>query len=162
MHFAENRERYEGAVAPPLFQNSTFAYPDAESFDARNGPAAERFDYTRVANPTTDILERKIAALEKAEAARAFGSGMAAISAAILSCVKAGDHIVTIETVYGPTRRLLTDYLPKFGIETTFVRGTEIEHFEQALKPSTKLIFLEYPSSLWVELQDLEEVAKLA
>lgn len=162
VHFAENRERYEGAASPPLFQNSTFTYPDAESFMHRHAPDNARYDYTRVANPTTDILEMKIAAIEKTEAARAFGSGMAAISAAILSCVKAGDHIVTIESVYGPTRKLLTDYLPKFGIETSYVRGTETEQFEEALRPNTKVIYLESPSSLLFELQNLKNVAALA
>lgn len=162
MHLGENRERYDGAVAPPLFQNSTFAYPDAESFVQRNMPGSARFDYTRVGNPTTQILENKIAALEKAEAARSFGSGMAAISAAILSCVKAGDHIVTVESVYGPTRKLLSAYLPKFGIETSYVRGTEIEQFESAVQPNTKLIYLESPSSLLFELQDLAGVSELA
>lgn len=162
MHFGEDRERHEGAAAPPLFQNSTFTYPDAESFLLRHDPVAARYDYTRVSNPTTDLLERKIAALERAEAARAFGSGMAAISAAILSCAKAGDHVVTIETVYGPTRRLLSDYLPRLGIETTYVRGNEAEQFEAALRPNTRLIYLESPSSLWFELQDLRAVAELA
>lgn len=162
VHFAENRERHEGAAAPPLFQNSTFTYPDAESFMHRHAPDNVRFDYTRAGNPTTDLLEKKIAAIEKTEAARAFGSGMAAISAAILSCVKAGDHIVTIESVYGPTRKLLSEYLPKFGIETTYVPGTEIEQFESALRPNTKLIYLESPSSLLFELQDLARVTALA
>lgn len=162
VHFAENRERYEGAAAPPLFQNSTFTYPDCESFVRRQEPDATRFDYTRVSNPTTDILERKIAAIEKGEAARAFGSGMAAIAGAILSCVNAGDHIITIETVYGPTRRLLSDYLTKFGIETSYVRGTEIEQFESAIRPNTKLIYIESPSSLLFELQDMDRLSKLA
>lgn len=169
MHHAEERLRLHGAAAPPLFQNSTFTFPHCEEFATRSsamrgvmGGAGQRFDYTRVSNPTTSILEQKIALLEKAEAARAFGSGMAAISAAVLSCVKAGDHIVTIEMVYGPTRTFFTSYLPRFGIETTFVRGTEIDQFKKALRPNTKLLYIESPSSLTFDLQDLAAVAELA
>jgi len=162
VHFGEDRAANLGAAAPPLYQCSTFTYPDCASFVDRNPPADGRYDYTRTANPTTAILERKIAELERGEACRAFGSGMAAISAAILSCAKSGEHVVTIETVYGPTRRLLADYLPRFNIETTFVRGTEVDHFRDALRLNTRLIYVESPSSLLFELQDLTAVAKLA
>lgn len=162
IHHAEKRERHLGAAAPPIYQVSTFTYPNCERFEGRHGPAPGRYDYTRTSNPTTELLERKIAALERTDAARAFGSGMAAVSAAVLSCVGAGDHIVTIETVYGPTRRLFSDYLPKFGIETTYVRGTSTEDFERACRPNTRLIYLESPSSRWFELQDLAAVAALA
>lgn len=162
IHFAEDREANLGAPAPPLYQCSTFTYPTAEQFENRRSLEPLRYIYTRESNPTTLLLERKIAELEMAEAARAYSSGMAAISAAILSCVKAGDHVITIDTVYGPTRRLLSDYLPRFNIETTYVRGTEPSHFEQALRPNTKLIYLESPSSLLFELQDLAAVASLA
>jgi|CXWL01.1.fsa_nt_gi cystathionine beta-lyase len=162
IHFGEDHELQLGSAAPPIYQCSTFTFPDCESFVGRHDPASMRFDYTRTSNPTTSLLERKIAALEKGEACRAFGSGMAAISAAILSCVKTGDHIVTIDTVYGPTRRFFSEYLPKLGIETTYVRGTEIENFEEAIKPNTRLIYIESPSSLVFELQDITAVTNLA
>ncbi|MFH1419771.1 MAG: PLP-dependent aspartate aminotransferase family protein [Planctomycetota bacterium] len=162
IHFAEERERHAGAAAPPLYQCSTFTYPDCEQFSHFKDPASPRFVYTRVSNPTTALLERKIAALERGEAARAFASGMAAISAAVLSSVKSGDHIVTVETVYGPTREFLSAYLPRFNIETSYVRGTEVDQFRRALRPSTKLIYLESPSSLLFELQDLAQVSSLA
>lgn len=160
IHFAEDREANLGAAAPPLYQCSTFTFPSAELFEQRR--EVPRYIYTRESNPTTLLLEKKIAELEGAESARAYSSGMAAISAAILSCVRSGDHVVCIETVYGPTRRLLSDYLPKFGIETTYVRGTELSDFEAALRPNTKLIYLESPSSLLFELQDLAAVSRLA
>ena len=162
VHFGEDRAAQLGAAAPPLYQCSTFTYPDCESFLNRDPAIDGRFDYTRTGNPTTAILESKLAELEKGEACRAFGSGMAAISGAILSCVKSGDHIITISTVYGPTRRFLTEYLPKFGIETTFVRGTEVDQFKAAIRPTTRLIHLESPSSLFFEMQDLAAVAELA
>jgi cystathionine beta-lyase len=162
IHFAEERERDQGAAAPALYQCSTFTYPDCEAFDDRFADAPARHDYTRASNPTTQRLERKIAELEQGEAARAFASGMAAISAAVLSCVKAGDHVIAIETVYGPTRTLLSDYLPKFGIETTYVRGTDVDQFRSAIQANTRLIYVESPSSLLFELQDLAAVTELA
>lgn len=161
VHFAENRDLHHGAATPPLYQSSTFTFPDCASFVSRL-ENHQGFDYTRVGNPTTRLFEQKIAALEKGEAARAFGSGMAAISAAILSCVKSGDHVVCIETVYGPTRRFLSDYLPRFGIETTYVRGSDIADFEAATRPNTRLYYVESPSSLLFEVQDLKAVAALA
>lgn len=162
IHFAEDREAHLGAASPPLHQSSTFTYPDCAHFLGRTSAEPGRYDYTRIGNPTTALMERKAAVLEQAEAARAFSSGMAAISAAVLSCVAAGDHLVTIETVYGPTRRLFSESLTRLGIETTFVRGTDIDDFRKALRPNTRLIYLESPSSILFELQDLEAVARLA
>lgn len=162
VHHAEQRERNFGAAAPPLYQASTFTYPDCASFEVREAEDAPRFDYTRTGNPTTQLLEQKLAALEGGELARGFGSGMAAISAAILACVKAGDHIVCIDTVYGPTRTLLTSYLPRFGIETTFVAGTDPTHFADATRSNTRLYYAESPSSLVFAIQDLAAIAALA
>lgn len=162
IHHAEDREAQLGAAAPPLYQCSIFTYPDCESFVNRKAPGDGRYDYTRVANPTTALLEAKVAELERGEACRAFASGMAAISAGILSCVKTGGHVITVDTVYGPTRRFLTEYLPKFNIETTYIRGTEIEQFQSALRPNTQLIHLESPSSFFFEVQDMPAVVALA
>ncbi len=162
VHHAEDREAQRGAAAPPLYQCSIFTYPDCESFVTRKAPGDGRYDYTRVANPTTALLEAKVAELELGEACRAFASGMAAISAGILSCVKTGGHVITVDTVYGPTRRFLTEYLPKFNIETTYIRGTEIEQFQSALRSNTQLIHLESPSSFFFEVQDMPAVVALA
>ena len=162
VHHGEQRERNLGAAAPPLYQNSTFTYPNAAEFEIRERPDAPRFDYTRTANPTTQLLEEKLAVLEGGERARAFASGMGAISAAILSCVKAGDHVVCIDTVYGPTRSFLASYLPRFQIETTFVAGTSVSDFEDATRPNTRLFYVESPSSLVYAIQDLTAVAELA
>ena len=90
IHHAEDPARYEGAASPPIFQSSTFLFPDSEQFVGRGAAGPERFDYTRTGNPTTRILEQKLAALEGGDDARCCGSGMAAISGAILSCVGAG------------------------------------------------------------------------
>lgn len=161
-HFADDPSRFHGAPVPPIYQNSLFTSPNAETFLNRGAHHPEVYDYTRVANPTTDVLEAKLAALEQTEAARCFGSGMAAVSAAILYAVRAGDHIVAVDTAYGPTRKFLTEYLPRYGITVTYVPGTDPQQFAEALRPETRLIYLESPSSLIFKLQDLAAVTSLA
>jgi cystathionine beta-lyase len=161
-HAGDDPSRYLGAPVPPIFQNSLFTAPDTAAFLERIERHPEVYDYTRVANPTTDVLETKVAALERTEAARCFGSGMAAVTAAVFHAVRAGDHLIAVDTVYGPTRLFLTDYLPRFGITVTFVPGTDPQQFADALRPETRLIYLESPSSLVFQLQDLEAVSALA
>ena len=170
-HWGEDRTHYQGAVIPPIYQNSLFTFPDCETretnyaagegdFDA--GHVSNRYEYSRVCNPTTDIAEAKIAALEGAEAARCFGSGMGAISAAILSAIKAGDHVVTLNSVYGPTRQFLLNYLPRFGITTTLIDGSEVGEWADAIRPETALFCLESPSSIVMTQQDMTAVAQIA
>ncbi len=161
-HAGDDPARFLGAPTPPLFQNSLFTLPDAEAFAERQGRQPETYDYTRVANPTTDVLEAKLAALEGAEGARCFASGMAAVSAAVLHAVRSGDHIVAVETAYGPTRKLLSEYLPRFGISVSYVPGTDPDQFAAAARPETRLFYLESPSSLTFQLQDLAAIAALA
>jgi len=161
-HWGDAPERFLGAPVPPLYQNSLFTAPNAAAFLEREQRRPEFYDYTRCANPTTDVLEAKLAALERAEACRCFGSGMAAVSAAVMHCVRAGGHVVGVDTLYGPTRSLLTDYLPRFGVTTTFVRGTDPEDFARACRAETTLFYLESPSSLVFQLQDLGAVAAIA
>jgi len=158
VHWGEDPERYLGSVVPPIFQNSLFTAP---SVDARSRKAG-RYIYTRESNPTTDILNAKLAALEGAEEARCFASGMAAISAALMSQLRSGDHVVCVRNVYYPARVLLQDYLHRFGVEVSFVRGTSVEDFEQALRPNTRVFYLESPTSINLWLQPLQEVCALA
>lgn len=162
MHAGEDPARFAGAVVPPIFQNSLFASPDVETFLNRYAPHSAVYDYTRVANPTTDILEAKLAALERTEAARCFGSGMAAVTAAVMHGVKAGDHAIAVDTVYGPTRNLLSAYMARYDVAVTFVPGTDPQQFADAILPNTRLIYLESPSSVVFRLQDLAAVAALA
>jgi cystathionine gamma-lyase len=157
-HWGEDPERYLGAVVPPIFQNSLFTAPSVEARSRKSG----RYVYTRESNPTTDILNAKVAALEGAEDARCFASGMAAISAALMSQLRSGDHVVCVQHVYYPARVLLQEYLSRFGVEVTFVRGDRVEDFEQALRPNTRVFYLESPTSINLWLQPLEEVCSLA
>ena len=158
-HLGEDRSKYQGAVIPPIYQNSLFTFPNSA---ARMSREEGMYDYTRVSNPTTEIAEVKIAAMEMGESARCFGSGMGAISGAILSCVKAGDHVVCLKTAYGPTKQFLQDYLPRFGVTVSFVDGREPEEWERAIQPNTALFMLESPSTFVMYQQDLEAVAQIA
>ncbi|MFC6634181.1 PLP-dependent aspartate aminotransferase family protein [Microbulbifer taiwanensis] len=153
----------EGAVVPPIYQNSLFTFDSWEAIDSAFDDKVNRAIYTRGNNPSVALVEKKLALLAGAEKARLFSSGMAAISAAILHFVSAGDHVIAVKNAYGPTVGLLNDFLgPKLGIECSFVGGGEIEEFTGAIRPNTRLIFLESPSSVVFGLQDLAAVADLA
>ncbi len=155
-YVGEDFYTYKGAVTPPIFQNSLFAQsPEAEGGE-------QEFVYTRISNPTIEVGEKKIAALEGGQEARCFSSGMGAISAAIMHFVSSGSHVIAIDSIYGPTRDFLEIYLARFGVETTFVSGRDTDEIERAVKKNTRLIYLESPSSLVFSMQDLEAVAKLA
>ena len=162
-HFAENREDYQGAVVPPIYQNSLFTFEDWEAIDAAFDDRTNQNIYSRGNNPTVTVAEQKIAAMAGGERAKLFASGMAAITAAVMHCVNAGDHIIGIHNIYGPANNLMRNYLrKKMGIETTFVSGEKVEDFAQAIRPNTRLIYLESPSSAVFSLQDIASVAQLA
>ena len=161
-HLGEEREKYFNSVAPPIIQASNFVF---DSVEIMRESLADEMDvpfYTRGNNPTVAILRKKLAALEKAEECLVFSSGIAAISAAIMSSVQAGDHIVSVKKPYSWTSRLLEEYLVKYGIETTMIDGTDPENFRKAIKPNTKLFVLESPNSITFELQDLPAVVAIA
>lgn len=163
MHWAEDRAAGGGAVVPPLVQSSTFAFDGWDAIDAAFDDRTNAHIYSRAGNPTVRIAEQKLARLAGGERARLFASGMGAISAAILSCVEAGDHVVAVRNVYGPAATFLDGYLSrKMGLATTFVGGEDVAEIEAALGDRTRLIYLESPSSSVFGLQDVEAVASLA
>ncbi|UVI32654.1 trans-sulfuration enzyme family protein [Paenibacillus spongiae] len=155
-------ERHHGAVTFPIYQNSLFTFSSVAEYEQATADHVNRHLYTRGNNPTVNELEKKLAQLEGAEKARCFASGMAAISAAILSAVQSGDHILCIDQAYGPARSFMSTYLRKFGIETTFVDGTSLESIRTAIRPNTSLLYLESPSSMFFQLQDITECARIA
>lgn len=161
-HLGEERKNYFNAVAPPIIQTSNFVFNNLEDF--RNAIAEEMSThlYTRGNNPTTEILRKKLAALEGAEDALAFAAGNGAITAAVLANIQSGDHIICVEKPYTWTHILLTKFLPKFGVTHTFVDGKNIENIKNAIQKNTKILYLESPNSLTFELQDLEACAQLA
>jgi cystathionine beta-lyase len=161
-HLGEERRHYFNAVSPPVIQTSNFCFPDLESFRAAFTDELEHHIYTRGNNPTVQILRRKLAALEGAEDALALSSGSGAIAAAVISQVKAGDHIVCVNSPYSWTYALLTKFLTRFGVTHTFVDGREVEHIAAAIRPETRVLYLESPCSLTFEIQDLSACAQLA
>lgn len=162
-HFGEE-VKHEGAVAPAIFQTSLFVFDTFEQFESGivANPEGPPFHYSRIGNPSVDLAERKIANLEGTEECKLIGTGQGAITLAIMSCVMAGAHVVAVDTCYGPTRTLLSDYLVKFGVTVTFVSGLDTDEIFDAVRPETTLIYLESPSSIIFRLQDIEAVTKFA
>lgn len=158
----EEREHYFQAVSPPIVQTSNFACKTVAAMRFALQHEDEVDFYTRGNNPTVDILEKKIAALEGAEHAIAFGSGIAAVSAAVLAQVQAGDHLVCVQKPYTWTNALMTKFLPRFGVEVTMVDGTDPDNYRAAIRPNTRVFYLESPNSFTFELQDIAEVAAIA
>jgi cystathionine beta-lyase/cystathionine gamma-synthase len=158
----EVRDDYFGAVAPPLIQTSNFAFPSLARMREQLKDEYAEYFYTRGNNPTVHMLRQKLAALEGAEAALVFASGAGAMAAAVLSFVRQGDELICIDKPYSWTRILLRDWLPRFGIQVRFVRGSSAQDFAEALSPRTRMIVLESPNSMTFEQQELAAIAKLA
>lgn len=158
----EEREQYYNAVAPPIMQTSNFAFSKIEDLRKVFEDEYSNFLYSRGLNPTTDILRKKLAALDGAEDCLVFNSGVSAIFASVFANVKAGDHIVSVNKPYTWAQKLFDNVLPRFGVNTTYIDGTRIENFERAILPNTRIIYLESPNSWDFCLQDLEAVAELA
>ena len=161
-HLGENREDYFNAAIPPIFSNSNFIFSKVK--DMRNAMVSNNKIpfYTRGHNPTTRIFEQKIAALENTESALAFSTGMGAISTAILSQTKSGEHIISVDKPYTGTNKFMKEILPKYDIEVSFVDGSSTENIEKKIKKNTKLIYLESPNSWTYDMQDLEAISKIA
>lgn len=158
----EERENYFNAIAPPIIQTSNFAFKTVSELRDALSDEFEVNLYSRGNNPTLNILRKKLAALDGAEDALVFGSGIAAISIPVISLLQQGDHVVCVENPYSWTMKLFKDLMPKFGVTTTFIDGTGLENFKKAIKPETRLIYLESPNTFSYELQDLKAVADLA
>ena len=145
-----------------LFLTSSFNHPDATTAAARFANEEEAFVYTRFTNPTTMMFERRLAALEGTEACIATSSGMSAILLTVMALLKAGDHIVCSQSVFGSTITLLQTQFGKFGVETTFVSQTDVQQWRDAMKPNTKLLLAETPSNPLTEVCDIQALADVA
>ena len=151
-----------GTLAMPIYQTSTFIFDSAEQGGRRFALEEAGYIYTRLGNPTTTVLEDKIAALEEGEAAVATSSGMGAISSTLWTVLKAGDHIVTDKTLYGCTFALMCHGLTRFGIEVTFVDTSNLDEVKNAMKENTRVVYLETPANPNLKIVDLEALSKLA
>ncbi len=159
---AGQRRTPEGEHSDPIFATSSFVFDTAAEAAARFSGAVEGNIYSRFTNPTVHAFERRLAAMEGAEACVATASGMAAITALGLSLLRSGDHIVCAHEVFGSTVSLFTNYFSRFGIGTTFVRLTDIDAWAAAVTPQTKLFFVESPSNPLMQIADLPALADLA
>lgn len=151
-----------GENSEALFLSSSFNHPDAATAAARFANEEEAFVYTRFTNPTTMMFERRLAALEGTEACIATASGMSAILLTVMALLKAGDHIVCSQSVFGSTITLLQTQFGKFGVETTFVSQTDVQQWREAIKPNTKLLLAETPSNPLTEVCDIQALAGIA
>ncbi len=151
-HLGDEYDRYLGAIVPPLFQNSLFTRKRQN----------HGYAYSRVTNPTIEILEEKLAALEHAQAARVFSSGMGAITATISSLLQSGDHVISLRSAYYPVTEFLQNEMSKFGVESDFLENFSREELEKAVKPNTKLIYFESPSSNIFKILPIQEIVAFA
>jgi methionine-gamma-lyase len=162
VHAGEGTCPVTGAVDTPIYQSNTFAFEDAEQGAALFSHQREGYVYTRYGNPTLNALETKIAALESAEAAQVTATGMAAISTTALSFVKSGDHLVSARSIYSAAFDLFHSKLPSWGVEVTFVQSTAPEEFARAIKPNTRMIYVETPSNPVLNVLDIATIASIA
>ncbi len=158
----EERENYFNAIAPPIIQTSNFKFNTVAKFRAALADEYQGNLYSRGFNPTIDILRKKLAALDGAEDALVFSSGIAAITVPVLALLQSGDEVVCVENPYSWTIKLFNDFLPKFGVKTTFVDGTSVSAIENAITPKTKLIYLESPNTFSFEVQNLSAISTIA
>jgi len=151
-----------GETAEAMFLTQSFVYGSAGEADARFSGEQPGFVYSRYANPTTRMFEERLALLEGAEACRTTASGMAAVATALIGLVKAGDHIVAGRAMFGSCRWIIAQLLGRFGVESTFVDGADLKAWEAAVRPNTRLFFLESPANPLLEVADIAGVAALA
>ena len=151
-----------GENSEALFLTSSFVHPDAATAAARFANEEEAFVYSRFTNPTTMMMERRLAALEGTEACIATSSGMSAILLICLGLLRAGDHVICSRSVFGSTIKLLGSELAKFGVETSFVSQTDVAEWRAAVRPTTKLLFAETPSNPLTEVCDIAALAAVA
>ncbi|MCB1449086.1 MAG: O-succinylhomoserine sulfhydrylase [Nitratireductor sp.] len=151
-----------GETSEALFLTQGFVYDSAEAAEARFKGEEDGFIYSRYANPTVDMFEKRMCLLEGAEDARAMASGMAAVSAAIGCQVKAGDHIVAARALFGSCRWVVETLMPRYGVECTLVDGRNLDEWKAAMRPQTKVLFLESPTNPTLELCDIAAIADIA
>jgi methionine-gamma-lyase len=162
IHAGEALDPAHGAIVTPLYLATTYHFGSTERGAALFTGEEEGYVYTRWGNPTISVLEKRVAALEGAEAGLATASGMAAIVTSVLANAKAGDHIVAAKAIYPSTYHVLDQNLRALGIETTFVDATDPQNVADALRPTTRIVYLETPANPLLALSDLESIGRLA
>lgn len=162
VHAGEDLMQYHGSVSVPVYHASVFAFSDADEGAAIHNYQKDGYFYGRLGNPTQTALEKAVAELEKTEDSYALASGMAAVTAVVLSHVKSGQHIIAPDSMYSTTTLFLREIKERFGIETTFVDATNPENYAGAVRENTKLFWLETPSNPLLKISDIEAIANIA
>ncbi|MFL5069415.1 MAG: O-succinylhomoserine sulfhydrylase, partial [Xanthobacteraceae bacterium] len=151
-----------GETSEAMFLTQGFVYDSAEQCAARFTGSEPGYLYSRFSNPTVAMFENRMAALEGAEAGRATASGMAAVTAALMGQLKAGDHVIAAKALFGSCRYVVEDFLPRFGVPSTLVDGTDLDQWRNAVRPNTRTFFLESPTNPTLEVIDIAAVAEIA
>lgn len=151
-----------GAVNVPIYQSSTFEFESAEEGARCFNGESDGYIYTRLGNPTIHVLERSVAELEKGFGGIATSSGMGAVSTIYMALLSKGDHIVSSDAVYGPSRGLMEDHFSRFGVESTYVDTSDTENIKKAIKPNTKVLYIETPANPTINISDLKACGEIA
>jgi O-succinylhomoserine sulfhydrylase len=161
VHGGTDRSQH-GETSEALFLNSGYVYDGSEAAEERFSGKNPGHIYSRFSNPTVDMFQNRMALLEGAEASRGVATGMAAVTLALMSQVRAGDHVVASRALFGGCRFVIEDYLPRWGVTSTLVDGRDSANFAAAMRPNTKAVFLETPTNPTLELVDIAAVAEIA
>ncbi len=161
IHAGYEKNKY-GALATPIYQTSTFIFDSAEQGGRRFALEEDGYIYTRLGNPTSTVVEEKLACLENGEAAMSASSGIGAITSCLWTIVSKGDHIVAAKTLYGCTFAFLQHGMTRFGVDVTFVDTRDPENVKKALKPNTKVVYLESPANPNMYISDIKEISGIA
>lgn len=162
LHAGYNAQANQGAQAVPIYQTSSYVFENADDAAGRFNLSVPGYIYTRLNNPTNDVLEQRLAAIEGGVGAVVTSSGAAALTTTFLTLLRTGDHIVSSNSLYGGTYNLLNVTLPRLGITTTFVDPKEIANFDKAVKENTRAIFIETLGNPKLDVLDIEAIAKVA
>ncbi len=162
VHGGQHPDKETGALSPPIYQTSTFAFKNAEHGARLFSGEEEGYIYTRLSNPTIDLLARKLATLESTEAGVIFSSGLSAIFNLIVTAARTGDHIVSDNTIYGGTYALFNNILPRLGIKVMFINAADLDEYTKAVTKDTKLVFFETPANPTLKVIDIQRCVEIA
>jgi methionine-gamma-lyase len=161
VHGGQHPDKETGAISPPIYQTSTFAFRDADHGARLFSGEEAGYIYTRLSNPTIDLLASKIAFLESTEAGLVFSSGLSAIFNLVVTVAKSGEHIISDNTIYGGTFALFKNIFPRLGIDVTFVDGANSDELASAIAKNTKLVFVETPANPTLKIIDISKCAEI-
>jgi methionine-gamma-lyase len=161
IHAGEINDQF-GSATVPIYQTSTFGFESAEEAAKCFAGESDGYIYTRIGNPTINALERQIAILENGYGAIAVSSGMAAVTTIYLALMSSGDHIVSTDAIYGPSRSVMEKQFVRFGFQSSYINTTNIENIKKAIRPNTKVIFIETPSNPTMDITDIKAVAEIS